>query len=208
MIQDGLLYVFQNPRVVVLIIAILPIVEARLAIPIAIGYGLSGWESWLWSFLGSSAIVPILLLVLMPFIRWLSKTKFFRKVGLVLTEKFEKKAAGVNDEKKSDWKKMLGVFVFVAIPMPLTGVWTGSAVASIAKLPYPKALLSVIAGNLVASAIVTLLSVFLEKYVNWIILAISLIAIVVVIILIVKIILHKPAPAAEQTADEDAQNKE
>lgn len=207
-IQDGLLKVFGNPRVVVLLVSILPIVEARLAIPIAISYGLDGFESWFWSFLGSSAIVPILLLVLIPFIRWLSKTRFFKKIGSFLYEKFEKKAAGVADapnEKKKDFKKMLGVFIFVAIPMPLTGVWTGSAVASIVKLSYPKALVSVLAGNLVASGIIAMLSIFLSDYINYIILAISLLAVAVVIALIVKIILHKPT-AATVSAETDEKN--
>ena len=192
-ILDGLLKVFQNPRIVVVLVSILPIVEARLAIPIAIGYGLGGFESWLWAFLGSSAIVPLLLLILIPFIKWLSKTRLFKKVGVVLYEKFEKKAAGVAtaDEKKRDFKKMLGVFIFVAIPMPLTGVWTGSAVASITKLPYPKALLSVIAGNLV----------------DWIILVISLLAVLVVIVLIIKIILHKPTPPTDTDGETPGANE-
>ncbi len=208
-ILDGLLKVFQNPRIVVVLVSILPIVEARLAIPIAIGYGLGGFESWLWAFLGSSAIVPLLLLILIPFIKWLSKTRLFKKVGVVLYEKFEKKAAGVAtaDEKKRDFKKMLGVFIFVAIPMPLTGVWTGSAVASITKLPYPKALLSVIAGNLVASGIITLLSVFLSAYVDWIILVISLLAVLVVIVLIIKIILHKPTPPPDTDGETPGANE-
>lgn len=207
--QDFLLKAFGDPRVVVVLIAILPIVEARLAIPIAVGYGLGYFESWAWSFLGSSLIVPILLLVLIPFIRWLSRTRVFKKLGTVLYEKFEKKAAGVGQaeqpeaadsapKKNSDWKKMLGVFAFVAIPLPLTGVWTGSAVASILKLKYPKAVLSVIAGNLTASGIIILLTVFFSKYVNYIIAGFAIIALVVVVVLILKIVLHKsPAQPAE-----------
>ena len=44
-IQDHLLYVFRDPRIVVVIIAVLPVVEARLAIPLAFGYGLGAAES-------------------------------------------------------------------------------------------------------------------------------------------------------------------
>lgn len=207
-IFDALLKVFKHEEIVVALIAVIPIVEARLAVPIAIRYGLSAPYGWLLSFIGSSLIVPVLLLVLIPFIRWLSKTKLFRKVGETIYEKFEKKSQGITDDdgkKKSDFKKMLGVFLFVAVPLPLTGVWTGSAVASIIKLKYPKAVLSVIAGNFVASGIITLLCVFFEKYIDVIILALTVIAVIVVVLLIVKIILHKPS---EKKQSEDVEPKE
>lgn len=207
-IFDALLKVFKYEEIVVALVSVIPIVEARLAIPIAIRYGISAPYGWLLAFLGSSLIVPLLLLVLIPFIKWLSKTKLFAKVGQTVYEKFEKKSQGLtaeNGEKKSDFKKMLGVFLFVALPLPLTGVWTGSAVASIIKLKYPKAVAAVIVGNLVASGIITLLCVFFEKYIDYIILALTIIAVAVVVVLIIKIILHKPSAPAEI---EDQQNKE
>ena len=205
---DFLQSVFVFEPIVVILIAILPIVEARMAIPIAIGYNLGYFESWLYSYLGSTIIAPLLLLILIPFVKWLSRTKLFRKIGSALYEKFEKKAKDAmgeaelttqsdeNDKKisKSEWKKALGVFIFVAIPLPLTGVWTGCAVASILKLKYPLALGSVALGNLVASGIILLLSIFFQPYIDYIILALAIIAVIVVIVLIVKIIMHKPQP--------------
>ena len=101
---------------------------------------------------------------------------------------------------------MLGVFVFVAIPLPLTGVWTGSAVASIVKLPYGKAVASVIGGNLVASLIILLLCRFFNAYINYIILALAIIAIVVVIALIVKVIIHKPKTEASEATTNDGED--
>lgn len=204
-ILEFLLNIFKEPRIVVVLISILPIVEARGAIPIAISYGLNPLEGWLYAFIGSSLITPILLLVLLPFIKWLSKTKLFAKAGNYIYNKFESKSKGIKgangiisnelsaaEKQKIDRKKMLGVFIFVAIPLPLTGVWTGSAVASILQLKFPKALISIICGNLVASGIITLLCVFFEKYINWIILALAIVAIVTVILLIIKIIISKP----------------
>ena len=230
-IQDALLKVFKFEELVTVIISILPIVEARGAIPIAFGYGIKPPLAGLYAFIGSSLMAPILIAVLLPFVKWLAKTKMFRKVGQTLYEKFEKKSQGIlkdeaapsstNDSgnnsdgetaiadsslqtengksAKKDFKKMLGVFAFVAIPLPLTGVWTGSAVAAFTRLPYLKALISVIAGNLVASSIITLLCFFFQSVIDWIILAIGIIAIVVVLVLIIKIILHKPA--AQDSAD-------
>lgn len=203
-ITDALLKVFGFPELVTVFISVLPIVEARGAIPIAFGYGIKPPFALLYAFIGSTLMAPILIAALLPFIKWLSKTKLFKKVGQTIYEKFEKKAQNVLKDgesgnglqsdcknKNSDFKKMLGVFAFVAVPLPLTGVWTGSAVAAVTRLPYGKALLSVAAGNLVATTIITLLCFFFEKYIDWIILAIGIVAIAVVIALIIKIILHK-----------------
>ena len=213
-VLDFLNRVFVYPEIVTTLIAILPIVEARLAIPIGLGLGMGYIKSWLFAFVGSSLIVPLLLLVLIPFVKWLAKTKLFHKLGEVVYEKFESKSKSVGEadedgevppeiRRKRDLKKMLGVFVFVAIPLPLTGVWTGSAVASIVKLPYGKAVASVIAGNLVASLIILLLCRFFNAYINYIILVLALIAIVVVLVLIVKVIVHKPKTADPQEDDAD-----
>lgn len=217
-VLDFLNRVFVYPEIVTTLIAILPIVEARLAIPIGLGLGMSYVKSWAFAFIGSSLIVPLLLLALIPFVKWLAKTKLFHRLGEVIYEKFESKSKSVGDDgeeavspeakRKSDLKKMLGVFVFVAIPLPLTGVWTGSAVASIVKLPYGKAVASVIGGNLVASLIILLLCRFFNAYINYIILALAIIAIVVVIALIVKVIIHKPkTEASEATANDDEDGK-
>lgn len=199
-ILNFFLRVFHYEEIVVALISILPIVEARLAIPIAIEYGLGYFKSWGLSFLGTSLIVPLLLLVLIPFIKWLAKTKLFRKIGSALYDKFVQKSESIvknDDETKkkklsADAKKMIGVFLFVAIPLPLTGVWTGCAVASILGLKYLKSLVSVVGGNLVASLIILLLCRFFEPYIDYIITALAIIALIVVIVLIVKIILHKP----------------
>ena len=203
-IFEALLKVFKYKEIVVVLISILPIVEARLAIPIAIRYGMHPVTGWVLAFIGSSVIVPLLLLVLIPFVKWLAKTRLFKKVGSALYDKFEKKSESV-EKNGSDLKKMLGVFTFVAVPLPLTGVWTGSAVASVVKLNLPKGCLAVIAGNLVAGGIITLLCAFLpQKAIDWVILALTVIAVAVLCVLIVKIALHKPKEAekAEESKKE------
>lgn len=216
---DFLTRVFVYPEIVTTLIAILPIVEARLAIPIGLGLGMGYLKSWAFAFIGSSLIVPLLLLVLIPFVKWLAKTKLFHKLGTVIYEKFENKSKSVGNadddgevspeiKRKRDLKKMLGVFVFVAIPLPLTGVWTGSAVASIVKLPYGKAVASVIAGNLAASLIILLLCRFFADYINYIILALAVIAVVVVLALIIKVIVHKPKTDTSSADNANDENKD
>lgn len=190
-LQQLLLNIFQYPWIVVFLLAALPIVEARMAIPMAIAYGYKGFAPFLLGFAGSTVAAPILLLVFIPFIKWLSKTKLFKRLGEVVYEKFEKKADSV-DANASDFKKMLGVFIFVAVPLPLTGVWTGCAIASIIKLSYPKALISICAGNAVACAILAALcALFPQRVINYIITAIGVIAIIIVLFILYKAFLGK-----------------
>lgn len=213
-IADALNSAFGDPRVVVLLLTMIPIAEARLSIPLGITAGLSAGEALGYAFISSLITAPILLLVLIPFINFLSRTKLFARVGNFLNDKFESKSKGLHGETqsattrreklgftkftKAELKKSAGVAAFVAIPVPLTGVWTGSAVASIVKLPFFKALISIILGNFVACSIITLLCYLLSDYISIITIVITIIAVLVVIALIVKFILYKPKKATEE----------
>lgn len=209
----------------VILLSIIPIAEARFAIPFGMsaGMGLSQLEAFGYAFLGSSLIAPILLIVFIPIINALSRTKLFSKLGKFLYDKFEKKSRSLKDSPqaeqnsdegggknkkfavtKSDVKKMGGVALFVAVPLPLTGVWTGSAVASILKIGFVKSLIGVIAGNAVACGIITLITYLFKDYVTWITLAFFIIAVLVVLFLIIKLIIYKPSDAQNgANADND-----
>ena len=191
------------PWIAVAILAALPIVEARLAVPMALSCGMGKLQSFVTAFLGSSLPAPLLLLALIPFIRWLAKTRVFRRLGETVYDKFVQKSKKV-DENASDLKKMLALFAFVAIPLPLTGVWTGCAVASIIGLKYHKALVSVLAGNAVACGILTLLcSLLPSKVIDIIMVAVALIAVAVVVVLLVKAFFGKKKAEAKED-DENA----
>ncbi len=196
----------------VLLLSMIPIAEARFAIPFGITMGMNPGEAFGWAFLGSSLAAPLLLLTFIPIINALSKTKMFSRLGRFLYDKFEKKSKSLEDGEapdknsdgqnapaahkkklsKRDLQKMGGTALFVAVPIPLTGVWTGSAVSSIIKLGFVKGLVSVVAGNAVACSIITLLCWTLEEYVDYITIAFAAIAICVVVFLIIKFILYKP----------------
>lgn len=198
-----------GPTLAVFLLSIIPIAEARLAILQGLKMGLNPGAAFGWAFLGSSLIAPILLLLFMPIINALSKTKLFSKIGLFLYDKFEKKSRALKDESKdesgpdgngqakkssfkADAKKIGGVALFVAVPLPLTGVWTGSAVAAILKIGFAKSLVGVLCGNAVACALITLLGYLLYDYINiitWIFFAVIA---AVVLALIIKFILYKP----------------
>lgn len=190
-LQEILLQIFRYPWMVVVLLATLPIVEARLAIPMAISYGYSGITPFLLGFAGSTLMAPLLLIILMPLIEWLSKTRLFKKLGQTLYDKFAEKSKSV-DNDSGDLKKMLAIFLFVAVPLPLTGVWTGCAVASICKLKFGKSLASIVAGNLVACAILSVLcTLFSAEVINYIIAAVGVIAVATVAVLLIKAIARK-----------------
>ena len=69
-LQSALTDWFGYPWIAVVILAMMPIVEARLAVPMAMACGYKAWQSFFIGFLGSSLPAPLLLLVLIPFIKW------------------------------------------------------------------------------------------------------------------------------------------
>ena len=135
----------------VIICSMLPVIELRGAIPLGMGLGLEWWQCYLFAVLGNMLPVPFILLFINRVIAWMEKSriKFLHKVAAWIMRKAEKNRAKV--EKYSFW----GVCLFVAIPLPMTGAWTGSLVAAVIDMKFWKALLSAFIGVLVAGAVVT-----------------------------------------------------
>lgn len=169
-----------NVILATIFISMLPVIELRGAIPFGTNSGFWGslalnqWESYGWSLLGSSAIVPILALIFLPVINWLKKTKAFGKMATAIENRVKSKTKSIeNAEEKSKrfsksyWKKMLAIFVFVAIPLPLTGVWTGTCVAVFIGLDYISTCISVVCGNIVAGLLITLILEFFPALNDW-----------------------------------------
>lgn len=189
-----------NVILATILIATLPVIELRGAIPFATNPGfwgthsLNNWAAFGWSLLGSSAIVPIMALIFIPLINWLKKTKLFGKLALALENRVKSKTSNIENAdtkskrfSKSYWKKMLAVFIFVAIPLPLTGVWTGTCIAVFIGLDYLSTCISVIGGNVVAGLLITLILEFFPWLNGWLF---YIFLILVAIIIIYEIIKH------------------
>lgn len=133
--------------------SMLPIIELRGAIPLAFAMGLPWWQAYLISVVGNLLPIPFILLFINIVIKWMakSKVKFFNKITTFLMTKVEKNREKI--EKYSFW----GLCIFVAIPLPVTGAWTGSLVAAVIGMKPWKAFLSAVLGVLIAGAIVTLI---------------------------------------------------
>lgn len=168
-IQKIVLSVFgNNPILATIFIAMIPVIELRGAIPFGSSKDIWGekalsiWESALYSVLGSIISAVIIILLLIPIFKLLKKTKFFKKIVLSFEEKFKKQSSKIEDEanhnKNKKLKKWLGIMTFVAIPLPLTGVWTGSAVAVFLQMGFLSSFTAVSVGAMVAACIMMLVS--------------------------------------------------
>lgn len=138
----------------VIICSMIPIIELRGGIPLGMALGLPWWQSFLFAVIGNMIPVPLILLFINRFIGWMSRSRvrFFNKIGSWLTQKAEK------NREKIEKYAFFGVCLFVAVPLPVTGAWTGSLVASTIGMKFWKALLSCFLGVLIAATVVTLIS--------------------------------------------------
>ena len=138
----------------VLFCSMLPIIELRGAIPMGAAFGLPWWQTYLIAIVGNMLPVPIILLFVKSVLTWMSKcrVKFFNKVALKMFEKAEKNRAKV--EKYAFW----GLTLFVGIPLPGTGGWTGALAASLLKIDIKKASLAILLGIAIAATIMTFIS--------------------------------------------------
>ena len=144
-----------SPQLITFLIAALPLSELRGAIPLALSvYGLSPLSAFVWAVLGNMAPVIFLVWLLEPVSRYLSHHfYFFNRFFAWLFERTRKK----HSRKFEIWGA-LALVVFVAIPLPLTGGWAGSAAAFVFGVPFKKALPLIFLGVVIAGIIVTLIS--------------------------------------------------
>ena len=185
-------------KILTLLVSMFPLVELKGAIPIGVGCGESLLTTALLAYAGSSLISIVLFFLLIPVFNLLKKIPFIKKIvekmELVFREKAEDLAKKSNGEAEDKKRKLLiwGLFIFVAVPFPITGVWTGTAIAVFLNMKFKDAFLPIVLGNLVAGSIITLLTFLLEPYVDYIILTLFAIAIVMLTIFIVKLVKAKP----------------
>ena len=134
--------------------SMLPIIECRGAIPLGWGLDMPWWETALFSIAGNLLPVPFILLCIRAILHWMreSRFKFFSNIAAWLDRKIEKHKGTI--EKYSYW----GLVIFVAIPLPGTGAWTGTLIASVLGLEPKKSFLAATLGVLGATVIMTVIS--------------------------------------------------
>jgi len=144
------------PELKTLLISMLPIGELRVAIPVGMTvYDLPFWSAFLWSFIGN--IIPIF------FVIWgldllinkfaVHRIYFLNKFFNWLFERTRKK----HTKNFERWQN-LALVIFVAIPLPGTGAWTGALIAYVFGIPLKRAFPAIASGVLIAGIIVTLIT--------------------------------------------------
>lgn len=145
----------------VMFTAAVPVIEVKGAIPVGIALGMTPSHATFLAFIGSVIPVPLILFTVRPIINYLKNTNTFKKMINRLINKSMNKSGNV---KKYGY---LGLFLFVAIPLPGTGVWTGSLIASLLDLRFKYAFPTILFGNLIASIIIMFLSFGMVNLFGW-----------------------------------------
>lgn len=152
------------PEVATLLLSMIPITELRASIPIGIEvYGLAVWKVWLIAVVGD--IIPaVFILLLMPYAHKLAvKYQLFGKVLTYELENAERKFSGKYEKYGS-----IALIIFIGIPLPFTGSWTGSLASFVFNIPFKKSFPLILIGVCVAATIVTLLTLFAGGVLRWV----------------------------------------
>ena len=141
-------------EILVFIISVLPILELRGGLLAASLLEVDPLVAYIISIIGNILPVPFILFFIKRIIDWLRKSKvnFFKKIAKFLDEKVEK------NKEKIEKYGYLGLILFVGVPLPGTGAWTGCLLAAVLNMDRKKSFACVVCGVLMASIIMMVLS--------------------------------------------------
>lgn len=136
-----------------ILVSMTPVLELRGGIPFGVALGLPVWAAYLAAVIGNMLPVPFILVYIQQIFRWMRR-RMPRLNSLV--DCLERKAH-LKGQKVTKYK-YLGLLLFVAIPLPGTGAWTGTLAAAFLDMPLRKALPSIFAGVLIAGLAISVLT--------------------------------------------------
>ena len=156
--MDSLLHWFMDllngmpNQLIVFIVSMVPLIELRGGLIAAALLGMPLWEGVLFCLAGNIVPIPFILLFITPLFNWLKKTKLFRP----MVEKLEARSMGKSEkiQKYQFW----GLVLFVGIPLPGTGAWTGALIASLLNIKLKKAVPAIFLGLLLATTIMCVIT--------------------------------------------------
>ncbi len=187
-----------------LVMSFVPLIELKGGIVFARLAGFDFLYAFLFAYLGSTLVFFPIYFLLKPILNLIKKIKIFSRLACKIENYFNGKAeqalekqTDTTKKRSGDYLKKLGVFVFVAIPLPMTGVWTGTAIAVFLNLKFKDAILPVVIGNLTAGLIISILaqiciSLWDISILNYILDALFVLAIILLVVVIIKIATKKP----------------
>ncbi|NSW90864.1 MAG: small multi-drug export protein [Firmicutes bacterium] len=138
----------------IVFISAIPLIEQRGAIPVGIlVYKFDPLVVFFASFLGSLIPVPFILLLFNIIFDWMKRFKFLSWFNNFVENKVRKGSAKVEKYKE------IGLIIFVAIPLPSTGLWTGSAIAAFLGLDIKKSFLCIALGGIISAIAITIITI-------------------------------------------------
>ena len=154
-----------NAFLATFLISLIPLIELKGAIPFGTNVdiwnraALSATSAFFASVLGGVVVTIILAICFKPLYNFAKDKRFFKTITNFFTQSVRQKSDKITNKSSRGliWKKLLVVFVFVAIPVPGTGFYTGTIFAIFLGLNFYQVVLSVTAGNVFAGLIITLI---------------------------------------------------
>ena len=149
------------------LLSMVPMFEGRYAVTVMLGLGMPPVFAYLLAVIASYLPVPFILLLLRPVLDWFYTLpiKPVRAFAAWLERRAQRKRAGMHDQKQgakrrfsAETAELLGLYLFVALPVPGTGVWMGSAIATLFEMPRFKSAVVILLGNMTACLLTTLIT--------------------------------------------------
>ena len=187
-----------------IIMSLVPLIELKGGKVFARGAGFDFLYSLLFAYLGSTLVFFPIYFLLKPILNLIKKIRIFSRLAYKIEDYFNGKAEETlqaqtekRKKKNAEFLKKLGVFIFVAIPLPMTGVWTGTAIAVFLNLKFKDAVLPIVLGNLVAGFIISILAqicitLWTIAVIDYILYTLFALAIILLLVTILKIVIKKP----------------
>ena len=201
----------ENDVLATIIMSFVPMIELKGGIVFARGLGLGFFSAFGFAYLGSTLAFVLVYFLLKPILALLKRIKWFKNFTLKVEDYVEDRAKDAvskqqqnqkNRTKSETFIKQLSVFIFVAIPLPMTGVWMGTAIAVFLGLKFSQSILPVALGNLVAGTIIAILAEICIRFwsiaiLDYILYGLLGIALILTTLVIVKLIIQKPKKEEE-----------
>lgn len=137
--------------IIVFLVSMIPLVELRFAVPMGIGFGLPKIPLYIVCIIGNMLPVPVIFFFARKVLIWGKDKKYIGKFFTWCYEKGEK--GGKKLQEKAGRGLYFALFLFVGIPVPGTGAWTGTLAASFLDMDFKKSVVAVMAGVVLAGVI-------------------------------------------------------
>ena len=195
-----------NDLISVIIVSLIPMIELKGGIVFARGVGFNFLEALGLAYLGSTIVFIPIFFLLVPLLNLFKKVKLVNKIATKAESYVQSKAREALEKQNQKQGKramserfinQLAVFIFVAIPLPMTGVWMGTAIAVFVNLKFKDAVLPIILGNLFAGIIISALAslclaLWTIAVLDYILYTLFGLAVILLAIMIIKIVKQKP----------------